>query len=163
MLEEGDAEGAKETFAAVLEEEPENAAAYGGLVRALIALEDLDEAESTLNGAPAEISKTTEIEAAHAQLELAKQAADAGPIGELSALVEAEPDNHQARLDLASALHADGQVQEGVDQLLALFGRDREWNDGAAKKQLFTVFEALKAEDPIVLNGRRKLSSLIFL
>jgi len=163
MLDEGDAAGAKETFSAVLEEEPENSAAYGGLVRALIALEDLDDAEATLNGTPAEIAKSTELEAAHAQLELAKQAVDAGPIGELSALVEAEPDNHQARLDLASALHADGQVQEGVDQLLALFGRDREWNDGAAKKQLFTVFEALKAEDPIVLNGRRKLSSLIFL
>jgi len=162
MLTDGEAADAKETFAAVVEEEPENAAAYGGLVRSLIALEDLEEAEATLNGAPAEISNSPEIEVAHAQLELAKQAADAGPIGDLTAKVDADPDDHQARLDLAAALHANGQVQEGVDQLLALFARDREWNDGAAKKQLFTVFEALKAEDPVVLNGRRKLSSMIF-
>ncbi len=163
MLTDGEAADAKETFAAVLEEEPENSAAYGGLVRALIALEELEEAEATLNGAPEAISQSSDLEAAHAQLELAKQAADAGPIGELTAAVEADPDDHQARLDLASALHANGQVEEGVAQLLALFGRDREWNDGAAKKQLFTVFEALKADDPIVLNGRRKLSSMIFL
>jgi len=163
MLTDGEAADAKETFAAVLEEEPENAAAYGGFVRSFLALDDLDGAEAALNGAPAEISSSAELEAAHAQLELAKQAVNAGPIGDLTAAIEADPDDHQARLDLASALHADGQVEEGVAQLLTLFGRDREWNDGAAKKQLFTVFEALKADDPIVLNGRRKLSSMIFL
>lgn len=163
MLSDGEFEDAKDTFAAVLEEEPENAEAFGGLVRAYIALEDLDQAEATLNGAPAEISEHSALEAAHAQLELAKQAKDAGPIGDLKALVEADENNHQARLDLATALHANGQIEEGVEQLLVLFGRDREWNDGAAKTQLFTVFDALKADDPIVLNGRRKLSSMIFL
>jgi putative thioredoxin len=65
-------------------------------------------------------------------------------------------------LDLAVALHAAGDAQGAVDQLLELFRRDREWNDGAAKSQLFTVFDALKADDPIVLHGRRKLSSMIF-
>jgi putative thioredoxin len=162
MLEEGAAADAAQTFAAILEEEPENAAAYGGLVRAHIALDDLENAEAILNGAPAEISTTPELEAAHAQLDLAKQAADAGPVAELTATVEAEPDNHQARFDLALALHANAQVEEAVTQLLELFRRDREWNDGAAKSQLFTVFDALKPNDPIVLNGRRKLSSLIF-
>jgi putative thioredoxin len=102
------------------------------------------------------------MEAAHAQLELAKQAADAGPVSELRARVEADPDDLQARFDLAQALYAAGQVQEAVDELLEIFRRDREWNDGAAKKQLFTIFDALKPNDPIVLNGRRKLSSLIF-
>jgi putative thioredoxin len=162
MLEEGAAMDAAQTFAAILEEEPDNAAAYGGLVRSHIALDDLENAEAILNGAPAEISTSPELEAASAQLDLAKQAADAGPVAELTATVEAEPDNHQARFDLALALHANAQVQEAVDQLLELFRRDREWNDGAAKTQLFTVFEALKPNDPIVLNGRRKLSSLIF-
>jgi putative thioredoxin len=162
MLEEGAAVDAAQTFAAILEEEPENAAAYGGLVRAHIALDDLENAEAILNGAPAEISTTPELEAAHAQLDLAKQAADAGPVAELTATVDAEPDNHQARFDLALALHANAQIEEAVDQLLELFRRDREWNDGAAKTQLFTVFDALKPNDPIVLNGRRKLSSLIF-
>ncbi|MCK4712695.1 MAG: tetratricopeptide repeat protein, partial [Marinosulfonomonas sp.] len=162
MLTEGEAADAVETFTAILEEDADSAAAYGGLVRAHIATGDLEQAEATLNGAAAEISTSPELEAAHAQLELAKQAVDAGPVAELRAAVDANPDDHQARLDLATALHGAGEVQAAVDELLELFRRDREWNDGAAKAQLFTVFDALKADDPIVLNGRRKLSSMIF-
>ncbi len=162
MLESGAAVDAAQTFAAILGEDPNHAAAYGGLVRAHIALDDLDQAEAILNGAPAEISNSPEVEAAHAQLELARQAADAGPVAELTAAVEADPDNHQARFDLAQALHANGDVDGAVAQLLELFRRDREWNDGAAKAQLFTIFDALKPNDPVVLNGRRKLSSMIF-
>lgn len=162
MLSSGAAVDAAQTFAAILGEDPNHAAAYGGLVRAHVALDDLDQAEAILNGAPAEISESPELEAAHAQLELAKQAANAGPVAELTATVEAEPDNHQARFDLAQALHANDNVEEAVAQLLELFRRDREWNDGAAKAQLFTIFDALKPNDPVVLNGRRKLSSMIF-
>ena len=162
MLEEGAAVDAAQTFAAILGEEPENAAAYGGLVRAHLATGDTDQAEALLANAPEAIANSAEVEAARAQLELARQAADAGPLGDLSAAVEADPDNHQARFDYALALHAAGQVEEAVDQLLDLFRRDREWNDGAAKTQLFTIFDALKPEDPIVLTGRRKLSSMIF-
>lgn len=162
MLEEGAASDAAQTFAAILEEEPAHAGAYAGLVRALIAIGDLEQAEATLNGAPAEISQTPELEAAFAQLALAKQAEGAGPTEDLKRAVDAEPDNSQARFDYAQALHANGAVEEAVDQLLELFRRDREWNDGAAKAQLFTIFEALKPNDPVVLNGRRKLSSMIF-
>lgn len=162
MLEQGAATDAAQTFAAILQEDAQNAAAYGGLVRAHIAMDDLEQAEAILNGAPAEISQAAELEAAHAQIELARQAADAGPVGELQDKVEADPNDHQARFDLAQALNAAGQTQEAVDQLLELFRRDREWNDAAAKQQLFTIFEALKPNDPIVLNGRRKLSSMIF-
>jgi len=162
MLEQGAAADAAQTFAAILGEEPNHAGAYGGLVRAHIATGDLDQAEAVLNGAPIEISHAPELEAAHAQLDLARQAADAGPVAELTAAVEADPNNHQARFDLATALHANGDVEEAVAQLLDLFRRDREWNDGAAKAQLFTIFEALKPNDPVVLNGRRKLSSMIF-
>ena len=162
MLTEGAAVDAAQTFAAVLGEEPAHAAAFGGLVRAHIAMNDLEQAEAILNGAPAEISNAPELDAAHAQLELAKQAADAGPVVELRAAVEADPDNHEARLNLAKALHANGDTEAAVDELLDLFRRDREWNDGAAKAQLFTIFDALKASDPLVLNGRRRLSSMIF-
>ena len=162
MLEAGAVADAAQTFAAILQEDPVNAPAYGGMVRAYIAMEDLDQAEAVLNGAPAEISTAPDLEAARAQLELARQAADAGPVGELRAAVEADPANHQARFDLAQALHASGQAQEAVDELLELFRRDREWNEGAAKQQLFTIFDALKPNDPVVLNGRRKLSSMIF-
>lgn len=162
MLAEGAAQDAADTFAAILGEDPNHAGAYGGMVRADIALDRLDEAEAHLNGAPIEISKSPELEAAHAQLELARQAADAGPVAELQAAVDANPDDLQARLDLAKALYAHRDVQGAVDHLLVLFGKDREWNDGAAKTQLFTIFDALKANDPIALNGRRKLSSMIF-
>ncbi len=162
MLTEGAAVDAAQTFAAILGEEPNNAAAYGGMVRAHIAMDDLDQAEAILNGAPEEISNAPELEAARAQLQLARQAADAGPIGDLEAAVAAKPDDHQARFDLASALHAAGKPDAAVDQLLDLFRRDRDWNEGAAKAQLFTIFDALTPQDPIALNGRRRLSSLIF-
>ena len=162
MLAEGAAEDAAQTFAAVLEEEPANVGAYAGLVQSYLALNDLEQAEAILNGAPAEISQAPELESVHAQLELAKQAANAGPLDELKAAVDADADNHQARLELATALHAGGDAEAAVEQLLELFRRDRDWNDGAAKAQLFTVFDALPANDPVVLNGRRKLSSLIF-
>jgi putative thioredoxin len=162
MLTEGAADDAAQTFAAILEEEPTNAPAYGGLVRAHIALGDLDQAEAILNGAPVEISRAAELDAAHAQLELAKQARDAGPLADLMAAVDADPEDLQARFDLAKALHANGKVQEAVDQLLDLFRRDRDWNEGAAKTQLITIFDALKGNDPVVLSGRRKLSSMIF-
>lgn len=162
MLAEGAATDAAQTFAAILEEDPMNAPAYGGMVRSHIAMGALDQAEALLNGAPIEISKAPELEAAHAQLQLAHQAVDAGPVAELTEKVEANPDDHQARFDLAQALYAHDDAEAAVDHLLELFRRDREWNDSAAKTQLFTIFEALKPNDPVVLNGRRKLSSMIF-
>ena len=162
MLEEGAAVDAAQTFAAILQEEPENPRAYAGLVRAMILAGDLDQAEAILNGAPAAITGKPEMEAARAQLALARQASKAGPVAELEARVKADPADHQARFDLATALHAKGDVQGAVDQLLEIFRRDREWNDGAAKAQLFQIFDALPPKDPVALAGRRKLSSLIF-
>jgi putative thioredoxin len=162
MLAEGAVTDAAQTFAAILGEEPENAAAMAGLARAHIAMEQLDQAEALLNNAPEKIATAPEIEAARAQIALARQAENAGPLGELSAAVEADPGNHQARYDYAQALHAAGEVEEAIEQLLDLFRRDREWNDGAAKAQLFTIFDALKPTDPIVQKGRRRLSSMIF-
>lgn len=163
MLEEGEAEDALQTFQAILGEEPNNPAAYAGLMRSHLAMEQLEQVTELLANAPEELNGLPEIEAVRAQLELLLQAADTGPAAELQAAVDANADDHQARLDLAVALHASGDAQGAVDQLLELFRRDREWNDGAAKTQLFTVFDALKPDDPIVLNGRRKLSSMIFL
>ncbi len=162
MLAEGEAADAAETFAAIIEEDPNHAGAFAGLARSHLAMDQVGEAEAVLNGAPAEIADAKEIEAVRAAIELAKQAAQAGPVDELKAAVDADENNHQARLDLAVALHASGDNEGAVDQLLDLFRRDREWNDGAAKTQLFTVFDALKATDPVVLNGRRRLSSMIF-
>lgn len=162
MLTEGNAADAAEVFGAIIGEEAENAAAFGGLARCYVAMGDLDQAEAVLNGAPVSISKSAPIEAAFAQIALARQAEKAGPVDDLRAAVAADPDNMQLRLDLAQALHAAGQVAEAVDVLLEMFRRDREWNDGAAKAQMFQIFDALKPNDPIVLNGRRRLSSMIF-
>lgn len=162
MLAEGAVVDAVETFAAILGEEPANAAAYGGLIRAHLMLGEIDQAQALADAAPAEIARAKDIEAARAQIELARQAAKAGPEAELRAAVAANENDPQARFDLALALHAAGKVDEAVDELLDLFRRDREWNDGAAKAQLFIIFEALKPTDPIVLKGRRRLSSMIF-
>jgi len=162
MLSEGAAEDAAQTFAAILGEDPKHATAFGGLVRAQIAADLLDQAETTLAAAPEEIADSPELQAAQAQLDLAKQAQSAGPLDDLRAKLEADENDHQARFDYAVALNAAGDAEEAVNQLLDIFRRDREWNDGAAKAQLFTVFDALKPNDPVVLNGRRKLSSMIF-
>ena len=162
MLSEGNATDAAQTFSAIIQEDPNNVASYAGLVKAHLMLNDLSEAEAILNGAPAEISDAPELEAVRAQLELAKQAENAGPVDDLKAAVQLNADDHKARLELATALHAAGETDEAVSQLLELFQRDRDWNEGAAKVQLLNIFDALPDNDAIALNGRRKLSSLIF-
>lgn len=162
MLAEGAAVDAAETFAAILAEEPEHAAAYAGMARAYLAMGEADKAAAFLSAAPAKIAKAVELEAVRAQIELARQAAKAGPVAGLRARVAADPGDAQARFDLALALHAAGKVEEAVDELLELFRRDREWNGGAARAQLMTIFDALKPQDPVALKGRRRLSSMIF-
>jgi putative thioredoxin len=162
MLSEGAAIDAAETFAAVLGEDPANAAAYGGLVRSHILLGEIEKARALLESASPDIKASRAWETAKAQLDLQEQASEAGPLDELQAKLETDPDDHQARFDLAQAQHANGDTAAAVDTLLELFRRDREWNDGAAKTLLFTIFDALKPNDPVVLQGRRRLSSMIF-
>ena len=162
MLEQGAVADAAQVFAAVLGQEGENARAMGGLARAQIKAGNLDQAEALLANAPASIAKAPEVEAARAALALARQAESAGPVDELRAALDSDPDNLQARFDLAQALYAAGQTEAAIDELLELFRRDREWNDGAAKAQLFTIFDALSPKDPLAAKGRRKLSSMIF-
>lgn len=162
MLEAGALDDAAQTFAAILEEDDTMAAAYAGLAKVKVAQGDLDDAEAILNGAPAAISAAVEIEAMRAKIALARQAAEAGPLDDLRAKVLADPADAEARFDLAKALYASGDVQGSVDELLELVRRDAGWNEGAAKTQLFTIFDALPANDPVVLTGRRKLSSLLF-
>jgi putative thioredoxin len=162
MLAEGAVVDAAQTFAAILGEEPENAAAYAGLVRAHLALEETDKAKALLDAVPDAIGEAAEITAIRAQIDLAEAAAEAGPIGELRAALTKDENDHQSRLELATALAATGDNEAAIEELLDLFRRDRDWNDGAAKTQLFKIFEALKPEDPVVLTGRRQLSSMIF-
>lgn len=162
MLAEGAFDDAAETFEAIAGEEEENAEAWGGWARALLAGGRADDAAATLDKVPAAIANAGPVEAARAQLQLARQSESAGPLDELRGKVEADPTDQQSRFDYATALYAAGNTEEAVDQLLESFRRDREWNDGAAKAQLITIFDALKATDPIAQKGRRRMSSLIF-
>ena len=162
MLVQGSVSDAAQVFSAIIEEDNQNVKAYSGLARAKLALEDIDGAEAVLNGVPAEISNSSDIEAVFAKIALARQALDVGPLVELEAVVSSDPDDSKARFEYSQALYAANNLEEAVAQLLELFRRDPDWNDGAAKVQLFTIFDALEANDPIVLNGRRKLSSMIF-
>lgn len=162
MLTEGAVTDAAETFAAILGEEAENAAAYCGMIRCHLALDQIKQAEAMLLAVPSVMEKAKEIDAARAQLKLAKQAVNAGSEQELRAAVEKDPVDCDARFNLALALHAAGKMEEAIDTLLDLFKLNREWNDGAAKTQLMIIFDALKPTDPVVLNGRRRLSSMIF-
>ena len=162
MFEAGEIEDAAQTYAAILEEDDKLAGAYAGLAKCHLAKGEVEEAEALINGVAAEISSDAAIEAVHAQIALAKEAENAGPVAELAAKVEADPSDMQARLDLAVAQHADGQIEAAVETLLAAFKQDRDWNDGAIKEQLFKIFDSLKPNDPIALAGRRKLSSMLF-
>jgi putative thioredoxin len=162
MLEAGTTADAAQVFGAVLAEDPANPRALGGLARAALAAGDIERARQTLEMAPPEIAGDPAITAARAAVELAEQTQDTGEEAELKARLEADPDDHQARYDLALALLA-GEDREGaVETLLELFRRDREWNDGAAKEQLFKLFDSFGPKDPLTLNGRRRLSSMIF-
>ena len=162
MLAEGDAAGAAETFAAILQEEEGNVAALAGLSRAYLALGDIARAREILALAPKEKANDAALLAAIAQIELAEASADAGEVGELEARLAASPDDHQARYDLAMALIGKGDQEGAIAALLELFRRDREWNDGAAKTQLFKLFDSLGPKSEAVQKGRRRLSSMIF-
>lgn len=161
MLEDGDIADAIETFAAILAEEDENLAAVSGLIRAYLASDDLEKAKEILVQVPEDKKSDPLLSAAVAQVELADAATDLGETAEFRAALEADADNHQARLDLGTALAAAGDTGAAIDELLEAFRRDREWNDGAAKAQLFTLFDSLGPKDEDAQKGRRKLASMI--
>ena len=116
-----------------------------------------------LDRVPKEHTSHAEIAAARSALELAEQAKKAmGSAGKLRARLAANPDDHEARFELATALFGAGEREAAIDELLALYKRDREWNEQAARKQLVKFFEAMGATDPLTLSARRRLSSLMF-
>jgi putative thioredoxin len=162
MLAEGAAADAAQTFAAILAEDEGNPAAISGLARAHLALGDIAQARGVLNLVPADKAGDPAIAAARAQIDLAEASAGAGEAGALLAAVERNPDDHQARFDLALALVGQGDHAGAIDALLELFRRDREWNDGAAKEQLFKLFDSLGPKSELAQKSRRKLSSMIF-
>ena len=158
----GDAQTAGAIFNEVLDVDPEHIGALGGLIRALVALGDLGAARGIYEQVPASGAKDQGIAAAAAALEVAEQANSVGDLAELSRKVDADPDDHQARFDLALGLSGKGKREEAADQLLTIMRRDRTWNDGGARRQLLQFFEAWGLMDPVTLAARRKLSTLLF-
>ncbi len=161
-FEEGDLQTAAEIFAAVLQEEPDNIKALAGLARCYLKTGDLERAEQTLALAPPEKRDAAPLASVRAAIGLAKRGQESGNVGELKARIESNPADHQARIDLATALAAIGEKEEAVSHLLESFRRERQWNDEAARKQLVELFEAWGPKDPATLDGRRRLSSLLF-
>jgi len=158
----GDLGTAAQAYAQILQEDPQNPAALGGLAKCYLTSGDVERAKQTLAMVPPEHAAHEAIVAVQAQLKLADQAQAVGDLGALQSKSQADPNDHQARLDLAAALAARGQSDKAIAELLEAIRRDRNWNEGAARKQLLTLFDALGAADPAVREGRRKLSSLLF-
>jgi putative thioredoxin len=161
-LAEGDAAGAAEMYAQVLAEDSANVPALGGLARAYVETGALDQARQTLAMVPEGKQNDAAVAAARAALELAEQAKNLGPLTELEQKVAANPLDHQARFDLALALNGKGRRAEALDQLIAIVKRDRKWNDDGARKQLVQFFDAWGPTDEATIEGRRKLSSILF-
>ena len=161
-LAKGDAAGAADLYAKVLAQDSGNLAALGGLARSYVRTGALDQAKQTLALVPEAKRNDPAIAAARAALEVSEQAQAVGPIADLEQKVAANPLDHQARFDLAIALNAKGRRQEAVDNLLEIVRRDRKWNDDGARKQLVQFFEAWGPTDEATVNGRKRLSSILF-
>ncbi|HRY05842.1 MAG TPA: thioredoxin [Hyphomicrobiaceae bacterium] len=159
---EGDLQGAAEIYAAILQEDQLNPAALAGLANCYLKSGDLDRAEQTIALVPPDKRNTAAVEAVRAALDLARKAGDAGDASELEAKLAANPADPQTRFDLAIALASKGFKAEAVDHLVEIVRRQRTWNEEGARKQLVQFFEAWGPKDPATLEGRRKLSSVLF-
>ena len=162
-LENEDHDSAAALFGQILEHEADHADAIAGLTRCLIALGELEAAHETLARASEEQADHAGIVSARTALTLAEQGAmSSGEIDGLTARVEANGDDHQARHDLAVALFGNGQKEAAIEHLLEIMRRDRAWNDDGARKQLLVFFEAVGFADPLAVEGRKKMSSMMF-
>jgi putative thioredoxin len=161
-LEAGDLQGAAEAFAAVLQEDQQNAQALAGLARCYLKSGDTARAEQTLALVPPDKRTISAVQSARAALDLAKMAGKSDNRAELEARLAANPADHAARFDLAVASAARGGNAEALDHLLEIVRRDRNWNEQAARKQLVQLFDAWGPKDALTVDGRRRLSSLLF-
>jgi putative thioredoxin len=161
-LAQGNAASAADLYAQVLAEDAANVPALAGLARCYVATGAIEQAKQTLALVPEAKRNDAAVAAARAALELAEQAKSVGPIGELEAKVKADPLDHQARFDLAVAMNSKGRRREAVDHLIEIVRRDRKWNDDGARKQLLQFFEAWGGGDEATVEGRKRLSSILF-
>ena len=158
----GDVAGAAPLYAQAVSEDPSNIVAIAGLARCYVVAGALDQAKKTLELVPASKRGDTAVSAVQTMLDLAEQAKNVGPVGELEQKVAANPLDHQARFDLATALNAAGKRSEAATHLMEIVKRDRKWNDDGARKQLVQFFEAWGAADDATVEGRKRLSTILF-
>ncbi|WP_026149688.1 tetratricopeptide repeat protein [Sphingobium xenophagum] len=158
----GDAERALSIFAQIADMVPGHADVASGQARALVAMGQLDEADAVLDALPADAAKDQAVDRARAAIALARDAKPVADLSGLEAKVAADPDDHEARFELAGGLMANGDRDGAAEALLEIVRRDRAWNDSAARTQLLTLFEAVGLEDPWVSAQRRKLSQILF-
>ena len=161
VLGHGEADRAASIFAQIVELDPASGAAHGGLIRALTALGELEQAAAVAATLPPELASDADVARALTTLELARSKPDDAELAELKAAATA-PDNLDARLAYAEAAFAAGARDDAADALLAMIGEDREWNEGAARAKLLQIFAAVGLEDPWVAAQRRRLSLLLF-
>ncbi len=161
-VDEGDLQTAAEIYASVLEEDPQHVEALAGLANCYLKSGDVARAKQTIELVPPDKRNAAAVTGVRAALDLASMAGQQDNRAELQARLAANPGDHQARFDLAVALAARGAKQEAIDHLLDLFRRDRNWNEQGARKQLVQLFEAWGPKDEATLDGRRRLSSLMF-
>ena len=162
MLNAEEFNDAAETFEAILGEDPESALAFVGLFNAKMGAKKINDAKKMLDEIPEALKNKSEILALQAQIDLSNQAEGVGEINDLRSTLTNDENNHQARFDLALALFTKGETSEAIQELLTIFRVDQEWNDDAARQQLFKFFDILGSENPITLSGRRQLASMLF-
>jgi putative thioredoxin len=162
VLAGGDGERAAGIFQQVLDMGPDNAEVISGLARALVAAGRADEARSVLDAVPENAANDPAIARARSALALAEVAQPGADTAEFERRIAADPDDHQARYELAAALMASGRKDEAAEQLLESIRRDREWNEGAARKRLLQFMEVVGLEDPWAGAQRRRLSAILF-
>lgn len=161
-LDAGDGQTASDIYRQVQAHDPENMEALGGVIRSAMAMGDLAAAQEIVESLDEAYKKKPEIASAISAMELAGLGDSGADLSVFEAALSANENDHQARYDLASGLCAKGRNQEAVDHLLELIRRDRKWNDEAGRAQLLKVFEALGSGDPVVVDGRKRLSSILF-
>jgi len=159
---DGEIKEAAELYAALLKQDRGNADAAAGLAKCYVKTGDIKRAEQTLGLVAPDKQNVISVVSARAMLELAKKGAAAGKEDDLKAKIEKNPDDYEARFNLALALNAKGGKEDAVEQLLEIVRRDRAWKDQAAKTQLFEFFEAWGHDDQHTMTGRRRLSSILF-
>ncbi|MDA9369427.1 tetratricopeptide repeat protein [Amylibacter sp.] len=162
MLEAEEFDDAAETFEAILGEDPNSSLAFVGLFKSKMGAKKISDAKKMLEEIPDTLKNKPEILALQAQIELTNQAEGIGELNDLRKLLSTDVNNHQVRFDLALALFTKGETSEAIQELLTIFRVDQEWNDDAARQQLFKFFDILGGEDPITLSGRRQLASMLF-